>query len=496
MSDAFTSGARRPSTVLGAAALALAAAYSYAIVDGGGDMLIVVPLVASVVVVAVVAHPIVGVYLLFGGAILFEQNGIDGVLPITAYARFFQNISAFTPIPLRLSQADLLVLLTLGSWWVRVRSGRVPKPRMGPFGWAVAGFGLMFVAGAVFGVARGGLFSLDAALAELRAPIHLCVAYFLAANLVRRREHVEVLLWLFLVLVGVKALQAILNYLDAAAASVDLQAVTGHEDVVFFGTSISLAVALVALGVRTRLSFAALAVQPLICVALILNERRVGFVGLGVGLVIVTILTFAADWRRALVLAMVLVVAAGGYVVAFWDASGAVAEPIRAVKTIVDPSSVSTRDALSNVWRDIENRNIARTIRAYPITGVGLGQQYLIVEQPQWVSFTYWRYMTHNGLLWIWLKAGPLGALIFWFLVARVLLLGSSWYGRLRDDRLNWAPALPVILIVTQVVFSAVELGFPYSRTMLVLGATLGLGAYLGGLAASRPAGRPAASQA
>jgi len=486
-SDAFTSSARRPSTVLGAAALAVAAAYSYAIVDGGGDVLIVVPVVAAVVVVAVAAHPIVGLYLFFGGAILFEQFSVDRLLPITALARFFQNISAFTPLPVRLSPADLLALLTLASWSVRVMSGRVPKPRLGPFGWAVAGFGLMFVAGAVFGVARGEEFNSDAALAELRAPMHLCIAYFLAANLVRRRQHVEVLLWAFIVLVGIKALQGVLNYLDAVAVSYDdIQAVTGHEDVVFFGTAVSLAVALLALGVRTRLSFAMLAIQPLILLTLVLTERRVGFIGLGVGLVIVTILTFSVDRRRALVLATVLVVAAGAYVVAFWDASGAIAEPVRAVKSIVDPSSVSVRDMLSNVFREIENRNIARTVRVFPLTGVGLGQQYLIIEVPQWLDFGYWRYMTHNGLLWIWLKAGPLGAFMFWFLVARVVLLGSSWYGRLRDDRLQWVPALPVILIAAQVIFAAVELGIINSRPMIVLGAACGFGPYLGELAASR----------
>jgi hypothetical protein len=254
-------------------------------------------------------------------------------------------------------------------------------------------------------------------------------------------------------------------------------------------------VALLALGVRTRLSFAVLAIQPLILLTLVLTERRVGFIGLGVGLVIVTILTFSVDPRRALVLATVLVVAAGAYVVAFWDASGAIAEPVRAVKSIVDPSSVSVRDMLSNVFREIENRNIARTVRVFPLTGVGLGQQYLIVEVPQWLDFGYWRYMTHNGLLWIWLKAGPLGAFMFWFLVARVVLLGSSWYGRLRDDRLQWVPALPVILIAAQIIFAAVELGIINSRTMIVLGATCGFGPYLGELAASRAASASSGQQ-
>jgi hypothetical protein len=491
--DAFTVAARRPSSILGAAALALAIVYSYAIVDSGGDVLLVVPLVAAVITVAVFAHPSLGLYLLFGAAILFEQFGVEGLLPITSMARFFQNISAYTPIPLRLSTADLLVLLTVASWSLRVVDGRLPKPRMGPFGWPVAGFGLMFLAGAVFGVARGGGFDLDAALAELRAPMHLCVAYFLAANLIRERRQLEILVWEFALIVGIKAFQGILNYQDAANLPFDVQAVTGHEDVVFFGLALALAAAMLGLGVRSRLSVAVLAVQPFILVTLVLTERRVGFIGLGVGLVLVTILTFAADRRRAVVLAAVLSLAAGAYIVAFWDASGAVAEPVRAVRGVVDPSSVSRRDEQSNGWRDIENRNIARTVREFPLTGVGLGQQYLIVEEPpRLLGFTYWRYMTHNALLWIWLKTGPLGEFAFWLLVARVLLLGGRWYAKLRDSGIQWAAAIPVVLISTQVIFSAVELGLTYSRTMIVLGAMLGLAPLLRGMVSSRLAARPA----
>jgi len=38
---------------------------------------------------------------------------------------------------------------------------------------------------------------------------------------------------------------------------------------------------------------------------------------------------------------------------------------------------------------------------------------------------------------------------------------------------------VPVVLIAIQVVFSSVDLGLTYSRTMIVLGVSLGLTAYL-----------------
>jgi hypothetical protein len=43
----------------------------------------------------------------------------------------------------------------------------------------------------------------------------------------------------------------------------------------------------------------------------------------------------------------------------------------------------------------------------------------------------------------------------------------------------RWIAALPVALVVSQILFSAVDLGLTYSRSMLVLGLVLGTLTYL-----------------
>ncbi len=468
----------RPAIV---AVLALALACSIAIVRSGGDPLLLVPLLTTLVIVAVMAHPVLGVYLVFGGAILLEQYFILGLEPITVGTHFYQNLSAYTPVPLRLSVVDLLMLLTTAAWAARMATGRHPRPRMGPLGWPIAGYGAVFVLGTAIGAARGGGWDLDAVLAELRGPVQLCVMYFLAANLIRERTHLRAVVWMFVLLVGVKGLQAIINYQDAANVPYNLEAVTAHEDVVFFDVAITLGVAAVALRVRSRLATVLLALQPLILVAELLTERRVGFVALGVGLVVVVILSSRTEPRRALALAAVGALAATFYVAAFWDSNGPLAEPVRAVRSVIDPSYVSARDQMSDDWRVREDKNIAYTIAQLPLTGVGLGQQYLVRESPPPLppAFTYWRYITHNALLWLWLKAGPLGAFALWFLVARVVMIGSAGAASLGDVELRHYAFMPVCLIACQIVFSAVELGLTYSRTMIVLGTGLGLMAAL-----------------
>ena len=472
---------RQPSasSVLTALSLALATAYAVAIVRTGGDALLLFPLIGAIVVLGVLAHPVVGLYVLFGSAILFEQFLVPGLSPITQYSRIFQNLSVYTPIPLRLSLVDLLILLiAVGLAAQRLRARHQPL-RMGAFGGAILGYFGVFLLGIVIGAARGGAWKPDVVLNELRAPVQLCVVYFLAANLVRDRRQLQVFMWLFVVIVGIKALQAILSYFEAQSLPFWLDAVSSHEDVVLWIPAIGLMVVALVLGIRTKLAYAIFAVQPIILAAQFLSNRRVGFIALGVTLITITVLVFFSHPRRAAAIAALGTIAVVSYTLLFWDAQGPLAEPLRALRSIVEPSSLPIVDQLSNTWRDIENGNIAYTVKQVPLTGVGLGQRYLFEREPAEVPFEYWRFITHNAPLWLWLKAGPLGAFALWFLVARALLVSAAFYRRHAEPSLRLVIALPIALVVSQIVFSSVELGLTYSRTMIALGVTLGIASFV-----------------
>jgi O-antigen ligase/polysaccharide polymerase Wzy-like membrane protein len=478
-SDEYEARAARSSWVLGAAAVCLAAVFAVLVIASEGDLRLVAPLVAVLVVTAIVAHPIVGLFLLFGAALVLEQYPILGIEPLTAQTRFFQNLSAYTAVPLRLSACDLLMLLTIGSCARRSATARIAF-RTGPFGQPIALYGAAFVIGTAIGAARGGAWDPDTALAELRGPLYLCASYFVAVNLIRERAHLVALIWGFVLIAGAKSIQGIFNYQVSLGLPYGVDAVTSHEDVVFFDAAVVLAVLAVILGLRNKLTYALLAVQPVILLAELLTQRRVAFVALGTALVAVAMLVFAVAPRRALLVVAAGIVALGLYLAVFAEDTGPLGEPVRAIRSVIDPSSVEYRDQLSNAWRDIEDRNIQYTVQQLPLTGVGVGQEYLFREEPPklW-GFTYWRYMTHNAVLWLWLKAGPLGAFALWFLAARVILLGTRWSVHLRDGWLRWAAAFPVVLLICQIVFSSVDLGLTYSRPMIVLGTVLGIGAFL-----------------
>jgi len=475
------SGAPSVSLALTALALALATAYAVAIVRSGGDGLLVVPLIGAIVVLGAFVHPALGLYVLFGSAILFEQFTIEGgIVPITTQTRFFQNINAYTPIPLRLSLADLLMVLTATAIVVHRLRAKGGHLRAGAFGWAVLGYVGVFIIGTVIGVARGGAWNADVALAELRAPVHLGLTYFLATNLVRDLRQLSVFMWLFVLGSSAKAVQTILNYQEASNLPYTLRTFITHEDVIFIGVAIALALVAVLLGLRTRLARLLIALQPLFLVAELVANRRVGLIAVAVTLIAVTLLLLFTHPRRVAVLVLCASVGLAGYTVVFWDSDGPLGEPLRALRSVFDVSATSLTDQASSAWRDIEHQNVAFTMRQVPFTGVGVGQRYLFERDPGEVStFPYWRFITHDALLWLWLKAGPLGAFALWFLVARGLLVGTALFRRIGEPSLRWVIALPIALIVTQIVFSSVDLGLTYSRTMIVLGASLGLAAFV-----------------
>jgi hypothetical protein len=465
-----------PRTVLATIALLGAVAYSLAIVRFQGDPIVLLPLAAAIVVLAIWIQPVIGLYVVFAGAILLEQFILVGVNPVTQ-TKFFVNISAYSPIPIRLSMADLIMLLAGAAFVVR-RHGR-ERLRIGALGLAVLGYIGAFLLGTVIGAARGGAMNMDVALAELKAPMQLGVAYFLTANLVRDRAQLTVFAWLFVLGSAVKAFQTILNHQAASDLPYDLRTIIAHEDVVFMGAAVMLALVALLLGHRSRLVLVLFALQPLFLIAELLAYRRVAFIALGVMFLAVVLMAAFTRPRRAAMFVAIVAVGLGLYLVSFWDATGPAAEPLRALRSVVDASSTDLVDQNSSAWRDIEHQNIAYTIRQLPITGVGIGQRYLIEREPAENSFIYWRFITHDALLWLWLKAGPLGAFALWFLVARAVLVGTSLFRRVQEPSLRWIVTLPVLLVLAQVVFSSVDLGLTYSRTMIVLGTSLGLVSFI-----------------
>lgn len=482
-SRAVTDARRLPQGLVGTAGvLLIAGVYGLVTVVTAEPLLVIAP-IALVVGTIIFLRPIIGVYIGLTAAVLFEQWGVQGLDPITAQTHFFDNIAGYSTIDVRLSLADFFIAVTLAAAALNKTHG-VRMWHVGPIGLGVLAYVGSFALGAVVGFVRGGWDS-GAMFAELRGPIYLGALYLLTVNLVGTPTQVVRVVQLFVVLVGVKACQGLWNGAVMFDSGLRLEAVTSHEDVIFFDATLVLALAAAVLRGRSRTTLVLAALVPAIVVTELLTQRRVAFIALGGAVCVALVCLGTVRPRLTLSIAAVAVVFVGAYLAAFWGAEGTLAQPVRAVRGMVSPETLSERDRLSNYWRDIENLNIAFTLRDLPLSGVGLGQEYEFQQEPPPLTgFTYWRYMTHNAVFWIWLKGGLIGFFSFWFLMAQGVTASVRLVRQLQRTGLAMFAFVPLGLLVSQVIYSSVDLGLTYSRPMIVLGIGLGLLAPLAAQAA------------
>ena len=193
---------------------------------------------------------------------------------------------------------------------------------------------------------------------------------------------------------------------------------TNHSDSVLFVTAVMILLAH-ALEQRTRkVVIRCMLVAAPILLGIVLNNRRLAFVSLGVApLVIYLALKPSKRKRRvtwALALSVPLLI---GYVLVGADQP---ASPIWKPAKIV--TSVLDQKDNSSISRDIENENLIYTLQQAPIgvltTGFGHEYQYSPDNPPADLTglFANFRLIAHNGVLWIWSLAGVVGFTLIWLI--------------------------------------------------------------------------------
>jgi O-antigen ligase len=187
------------------------------------------------------------------------------------------------------------------------------------------------------------------------------------------------------------------------------------------------------------------------------------------------VIIFIFRFRRRIFYFLVLPIAIiyVGYLAAFWNADGPIAEPARAVRSINDPEG---RDLQSNLYRLTERFNIRANIRAHPITGLGFGRQYIFYyPMPDLSWWPFWHYIPHNGVLFLWMKMGPVGFITFLTLCGVGILRGVQLLKHANDE-----PSAPILVAIVSLllmlfVYSYVDIGVNNTRVMILLGFALGV---------------------
>ena len=490
--------------VVGVAALAgsVLAAGGLIAIGGTAKVPFLILLLAALVIGAgtIWRYPETAAYTMAFAVLFIDQWPIPGIEPFTTRLGFFQNLSAFTPIPIPMMPADALMYFALGAVALPALAGRGRGLKGGAlcgpvlcFLAAVAwAFGYGYVAGP-----KGTTWFMNAAWAASRAFVQLVVAYFLVCNVIANRRGVVTLIWVITVALGLKGLQGINSYYKEYRLGLHLEALTGHEDVVFFAAFFILLGGMRLFapdgGRQQRLMMAFL--LP-VAITTLATGRRSAFFVLGLGLIVLGICLYQAKpalFKRLAPPTFALLVV---YTAVFWNFdNNPLGQPVRAFKSQF--SETSERDMRSDLWRDFENLNVALNIRSAPLTGLGFGRPYsFFIEYPSLDStgFIYWIYMTHNAIFWLWMKMGVFGFIAFWYLTGSAVVQGLLIFRTLRDPYLKVVGLFAACNILMQIFFSYGDLGLTYSRSMIFVGISIGLLAVLPDIA-RQPAPAPPAAR-
>jgi O-antigen ligase len=338
--------------------------------------------------------------------------------------------------------AELAVAALLGiAAWRSARGERVPGHVRSPPG--VRAAVILYVAaialGVAVGLARGG--SAEIAVWQTR-PLLMAAALFVVFEVAFRGAADHALI--AQVVVAAAAARAVLalwirHVVLAGAPGVEY--VTDHGDSMLFSLACVVVIAhLVERADRRRLQ-SALVLAPLLFLGIAANQRRTAWLQLALGLLVFLVVGRAAPWRRqvarAALAALPLLVLYGA---AGWRSNAPVFRPVRVVRSVVD-SNVDR-----STWdRQVENWNLAMSMREHPLAGRGFGHEWTeyMAADDIVAIFTRYRAQPHNQVLGILLFAGPFAFVGIWAPLALLVLLAARAYPRARTPEAR-AAALAV----------------------------------------------------
>ncbi len=437
----------------------------------GGHSIAVAALAAILLPVLMWKRPELGPTILLVGALAVEQFGYT-VGPragaATAQIPLFHGLGG-----LHINPADILVALLFGIYLAK-RDAVLAAPPRTPQRIAMLTLLGVVVFGVVVGQIHGG--QLRIAFTETRPYFYLVVTYMLASALITTRAAVRAVLWGLVATIGFKAGQGLLIFLSVRHLSIPPDAVLAHEEALFFSAFLLFVLALWLFEVPGPLRTTATVLAPLVVAGDLANSRRTAWLVLGAGLIALLAVAFAVlPTRRRVVrrIMLVIAVASAVYLPAFWNKTGGLAQPARAIHSAVAPSP---RDASSDLYRIQEDANLLLNIRNGGPLGLGFGvpidYALPIVDISDIDPFI--AYIPHNGVLYLFMRMGVLGAVAFWAVLG-IGILGACRLARSRDRELGAIGALTVAVLVAYAFEGHTDQGFFLYRVAFTVGTLLGL---------------------
>jgi hypothetical protein len=190
---------------------------------------------------------------------------------------------------------------------------------------------------------------------------------------------------------------------------------TVHADSMLFADAFLLVLVVFFERPSVRNALLAAGTLPILTWGMIANNRRLVWVELLAGLLVLYFVTPFTPLKRriARTVAISLPVLAL-YVVVGWSSGSRLFAPVRTIRSVMDSASDS-----STRWRDLENYNLFSTVRGHPLLGTGFGHGYSEVIKLPDISegFELYRFAPHNSILGLLAFSGAIGFLGIWLFI-------------------------------------------------------------------------------
>lgn len=417
-------------------------------------------------------------YILVGSVMLFDQYPIPRIASITFSPRYFQNLKEHPYLPsFDVGVANLVelhVLLLILVWLLTIARRKpmfVPVPVWGALLLCYAAIAFSFV----WGMRLGG--DLLPALWEVRALVYLAFFYVLVPQIVRTKEQIRTLVWIFIGAILFKALQGLARFASFGFSFYGHATLTNHEDPVFITTLVILLLSLVMFEAKDSQRNALLWILLPLFGGFVTAQRRAAYAALAISLVVFVVL-LPKEERWKLVRVMFPFALAGAvYCAALWNSDSRLASPVRLVKSgLADEKEEMGDRYYSNLYRKFENYDLAFTHRRAAMLGIGFGKKYDVpIPLSPMPMFPLRPYIGHNQILWFIVKTGAVGFFcLFLFFNSFVFRAAATLY-RLKDPYLKAVIAMAVVAVFNQIVVSYYDLQLTYYRNMIYLGCLMGL---------------------
>jgi hypothetical protein len=453
-------------------------------------------LVFMAVPVIVSFRPRIGLYVLFIGALLFTGTHEVGVptMPMT-YVPFWWNLSTTGQVNLNnglfnglaVSPAEILMVLTFVLWIVRAVAMRRFRMKIGGFFWAIAAYMAMVAVGFVNGLTHGG--DTVMALYEVRGQAYFFMTYLMAVNIIDDRRQLMSLLWTIVICNGIQGVCGTITFF-VEHASITEAGFMAHDESLILNLIFFVAITAGCLGVDRRLRWAAICLSPVALIAILGNQRRASIAAFMIAfLPLIPMLWVILKEQRKQIGTLVAIFAAVSaiYMPLAWNSNSAWALPARSIRSQTDPNA---RDAASNTYRQSEEWDLIVTRDVSPIIGYGYGKKFLQPVPLDRVSTEFVYYMSHNSVLWVWMRLGHIGFFLFWLMVAVFIIRGIETIKTLRLPETRLVGLMAISMLLMMITFGKYDLALVDLRVLTITAVLLGALAILPDLEKAPPGER------